>query len=162
MVREHRLVAQSALCNSNTTQFLRIGIHIRLGDVAEKFDTAKRYVLRPVDEHTLGFICQSEHVIVLLICLCCNRAKRAAARNHGNWGGKYNSPQMHIEGLKLIWQEVDPRCTRVCSFSLVKCMQCRCQQISRRFSFGILPSCSCSLSRMGLAKAPRYSISSTT
>lgn len=82
LVAEHTALRDSGTCKTLDKDFMVIGVHIRLGDVAEKFDTFER-------------------------------TKRAAAPVHGTWGGKFNSPQMHLRGLELVWKELHPDCTRL-------------------------------------------------
>ena len=60
-----------------------IGIHMRLGDVAEKYSESQRL----------------------------SRAENDVPK--GSWGTKYDNPQMHVVGLGLVWNIIPAECTRL-------------------------------------------------
>jgi hypothetical protein len=96
LIAEHRKAKHSPRChkvnntNSNSsihsalTTFSVIGVHIRLGDVAEKYNLTERAEMA------------------------------AAPCKRHRWGGKYVPSQMHLSGLDLVWRTIDPACTKVC------------------------------------------------
>lgn len=61
MIAEHNLVRHSEQCSVlNGKAFAVIGVHIRLGDVAAKFDAETRCVHACVNEH-----CQSVSLLLV-------------------------------------------------------------------------------------------------
>eukprot|EP00750_Incisomonas_marina_P012986 INCI17195.2.p1 GENE.INCI17195.2~~INCI17195.2.p1 ORF type:complete len:623 (-),score=66.83 INCI17195.2:81-1949(-) len=72
-----------AQCKAQGHPFVRIGVHIRLGDMAEIHSNEER------------------------------EEAASATPDGLRWGTKYNSPRMHIGGLDIVWGMVPPTCSRV-------------------------------------------------